>query len=125
MQASSDSLINNGVILQSYVDAMISNIVKYKACIILKNNIAMPHASFQDGVKQLGFSFNVFKEPLVFPNKSTNKIRIIIVLAPVDNVKHIKPMLELVECLNNQKNVDEILKAKTSKQIYEIISRVI
>lgn len=124
IQISAQPLIDNSIIFQSYVNAMIENIVKYKACIILRNDIAMPHASFQDGVQELGFSFNVLKKPVIFPGKNPYKIKIIIILAPVNNDKHIRPMLELVECLKNEKKINEILKAQTSKQIYEIISKV-
>lgn len=122
---SSKPLLKNKKINDTYVDAMIHNIIKYKSCILLKNDIAMPHASFKDGVNSLGFTLNVFKQPIIFPGKSSRKISLIIVLAPIDNEKHIKPMLELIDRLNDQKTLNKILIAEKTKNIYQIISKVI
>lgn len=121
IQLASKTLIDNKRIEQEYVNAIINNINKFNSIIRLSENIAMPHASFNDGVNKLSFSFNVFKKPVVFPDKLESKIKLIIILAPIDNEKHIKPMFDIVDILKDESNVNKILEMSDSKEIYNFL----
>ncbi|BAC44237.1 PRD domain-containing protein [Malacoplasma penetrans] len=116
-----DSLIKSKRINVNYIKAIINNINKYNSVITLSNKIAMPHASYLDGVNKLSFTFNIFKHPVVFPGKSKFNISLIIILAPEDNEKHIKPLFELVDILKQEENVNRLLKMKDTNEIYQFI----
>lgn len=122
IKLSAQPLLDNGYITLEYVNAMIDNISKYNTVITLSNHVVMPHASFRDGVKKLGFSLNIFKNKINFPGEP-NKISIVLILAPIDKDSHVKPMFQFLDFLEKKHNVKELLGSKDSKQIYELISK--
>lgn len=116
-------LIETNHINKFYVDAIINNISNFNAVIHLSDNIAMLHASFKDGVNKLGFSINFFKTNVNFPSKKKFNTTIIVVLAPIDNEKHIQPMLELISFLKDNKHIEKIKKLKDANSIYEYLMK--
>lgn len=118
---SSNILLKENKISQKYIDQMITNILENKAVVVLGDKIAMPHATSKDGVNEIAFSFNVFKNEIVFPNKNKSKINIIIILAPIDSEKHITPMLELINVLQEKSNIKKIMNSCSKKEIYNIL----
>lgn len=118
---SSQILLEENIITKKYIDAMINNIYKNSSVVTLLDEIVMPHATPQDGVNQMGFSFNVFKKPIIFPNEKKTKIKIIIILAPIDSQTHVTSMLELTEKLDNKEIINKIINSKSNKEIYKIL----
>ena len=120
IEISSQSLINNGNISEKYVKAMIKVIDKYGTVVTLSSNIAMPHASFKDGVNKIGFSLNIFKNEIEFPK--SEKINIILVLAPIDRESHIKPMFQFLDFIKNKNNIKQMLNKKVPQEIFDLIT---
>ena len=82
-------LLKNGNIEENYIDKMIESYEKNGAYIVIAPRIAMPHASYKDGVIKAGFSILTLKEPVVFGNKENDPVDVIIGLATGSNDEHI------------------------------------
>lgn len=71
-------LLENDSIEDRYIDSMIEMCKKYNAYIVLADRFAMPHASHECGVKKMGVSLLVVKEPVDFLGKP---VQVILTLA--------------------------------------------
>lgn len=121
---SSEPLLKENRINDQYVNSMIQVIEKNKKIVTLLDGIVIPHASPNDGVNNIGFTFNVFKQPFIFNGETQQKISIVIILAPFDSKSHIYPMTELIQQLNNKIVVENILNAKNKQEVYNYLLNI-
>ncbi|MET3696873.1 transcriptional antiterminator [Bacillus oleivorans] len=105
-----------------YVEAMIKNVMEMGAYIVLTPKVALPHARPEEGVKKLGMSLLKLNQPVSFSEGDPDKdVNIIIVLAATDNETHLKALSQLSELLEEDENINEILKASNADSIIPLI----
>lgn len=114
-------LVENEHIDQSYIDAMIKNVITNGPYIVIAPLIAMPHARPEEGVKKLGISMLKVDEPVHFSNESKHDAQLIIVLAAIDNETHLKALSQLSELLSEKRNIEKILASTTATEIKTIL----
>ncbi len=119
IQLAAAPLIENDSIEQTYVDKIISNTKELGPYYVLGPNIALPHARPEFGVKQMGLSFLVMKEPVWFSDKDHHKVQLIIVLAAVDNQSHLEALSELAAVLGEELNVNQLIHSKSKDDFLE------
>lgn len=117
------TLLAKGFIDEYYVDSMIQSINKYGAYIYMGSQVALPHASPEDGVYKTGFSMLVLDEPINILDDPSFSTRIIIVLASVDNKQHLKALNDLTTILSKDNCIQRILHTKNKKEILGIIRK--
>lgn len=123
IKVSSSSLIELGVIDESYVKAMIRNIESLGPYIIILENVALPHSKPENGVNRLGISLTTFKEEICFSDNERHKARVFIVLAPKDKESHLNALVSINKMLSNKSNLEKILNASCKSEILEIVKQ--
>lgn len=90
----------------------------------LGNGVFLAHATPNDGVKQLGISLLISKEPLRvdIENYEPTNINLIIGLAPIDQQSHLNALAELLQKLQNKNWLISLKQATTSSQILKLLS---
>ncbi|SJZ38196.1 PTS system IIA component, L-Asc family [Cetobacterium ceti] len=114
----SKPLLEKKLIEQTYVDKMIEKVKKFGFYVVLTENVAMPHSRPEDGVNETGMSLLKVDNPVKFGDSHIN---LIFVLAAKDNNSHIDALTNLVELLNDEKKVEEVIKAKSEEEILNLI----
>jgi mannitol operon transcriptional antiterminator len=118
-------LIDNDSIEQTYVDKIISNTKELGPYYVLGPNIALPHARPEFGVKQMGLSILVMKDPVWFSDKDHHKVQLIIVLAAVNDQSHLEALSELAAVLGDEMKVNQLIHSKSKdeflKQLFSFI----
>jgi len=113
-------LVKTGSVEPRYINEMIKFCEKHNAYIVIAPGIALPHARPGDGVKKICISIITLKEPVKFGHPQNDPVDIVIALAAVDDQSHIKVLKQLAEILMDQKNLNNIRKARTKKEILKI-----
>nr|WP_175476208.1 BglG family transcription antiterminator [Evansella caseinilytica] len=116
-------LIKNGSITHAYVQAMIANVEELGPYVVIAPGIALPHARPEQGVNKLGMSLLRLKESVYFSEQEKHRARLIIVLAAVDNEKHLRALSQLMTMLSDEAVLQQILTAESSGEIIGYIDQ--
>ncbi|WP_070120930.1 BglG family transcription antiterminator [Bacillus marinisedimentorum] len=123
IQIAAEPLVEQDYIQEEYIEAMIDNVKKMGAYIVIAPRIALPHARPEEGVKRLGMSLLLLKEPVHFSEKEKHRANLIIVLAAIDNQTHLKALAQLSEMLSDEENIDRLIAAASPKEVVGIIEQ--
>lgn len=123
--ASCEPLLEQKVIDERYVKAIIDCVEKYGPYIVLAPNIAMPHSTEgADGVNETAISFMKVEEPVVFEEGNKDKnARLFFVLAAENHEKHLENMVELATMLTNPSIVNDLLECKCDDDLLEVYNK--
>lgn len=123
IEKAAEPLLIEGLIDERYIEAMIQNIYQYGAYIHMGNQIALPHASPEDGVYRTSFSMLVLEDPIEILNNSKFKTKIIFVLAPADSKQHLTALNNLITIISADSNIKKLFQAVDKKQILSVIGK--
>lgn len=123
IRCSSVCLLNESKISDSYVNTMLENIKDNGPYIYFEPGLAIAHSRPEDGVYQLGLSMGIFKEGVAF---SDNLIaNIVLVLAPIDHVTHLRALNEMMDIFSTSKYFDMIIKSNNPQEVCSILIQAI
>ncbi|MCJ7989766.1 BglG family transcription antiterminator [Priestia sp. OVS21] len=111
-------LLHKGVITEAYIDKMQEQYPSMSPHIVLRLNVAIPHASPEDGVQAVGMSLLKLKEGLLCGEQ---KVHFIVVIAAIDKKKHLNAMLQLMKLAEMNGVINEMKQLNEKYKIYEII----
>jgi mannitol/fructose-specific phosphotransferase system IIA component (Ntr-type) len=119
LSIASEPLVKKGKITEAYVEAMQAQYPNISPYIVLRTNIAIPHASPDDGVNSIGMSLLKLKEGLKFDE--SNKVHLIVVIAAVDKNQHFTALRQLLKLSGANEEIDKIIHLDHEDDIYKII----
>jgi transcriptional antiterminator/mannitol/fructose-specific phosphotransferase system IIA component (Ntr-type) len=113
-------LLKQGYITEGYVEAMQNQYAEMTPNIVLRLNIAIPHARPDDGVHKVGMSLLRIKEGLTF--KDQNKVHFVVVIAAVDKNQHLNALLQLMKLAEMNEVLAGMLDAPSGNELYNLIA---
>ncbi|WDV46012.1 PTS sugar transporter subunit IIA [Clostridiaceae bacterium M8S5] len=122
IKLSAKPLLDNGLIEESYIKAMIDSVIEHGPYIVIAPNIALPHARPEAGAKKVGFSILKLKESVAFSSEEDHKAKLLITLSCSDSSTHIEMLQALVAVLSDQKKYDAIFNAQTAEEMLSIFA---
>lgn len=122
IRAAGRLLYQKKIIEESYIDAMIDVVRKMGPYIVLWDGVALPHASTEQGVHQVGISFVRLKNPVCFGHSHNDPVKLIFALAAVDNSTHVMALLELTRLLSDKEMVKVLSCLPDNRQVEEFIA---
>ena len=99
---------------------MIENIKKLGPYVVIGDNLAIPHSQKDDSVLKTGMGLLILKKPVLFPND--RKVQVILSFASWDNKEHLSSLADLVELVTNYNLIENLIKAKSVKQVLKCIN---
>jgi mannitol operon transcriptional antiterminator len=120
----SNPLLEQGYITEGYIKAMINNVKNLGPYIVIVPSIAIPHARPEEGVKKLGMSLLCLQNPVSFSSKEEHQVRLVIVLAAIDNEMHLKALSQLITLLSDNQKVAEIMSAGSAGEVLPILQAI-
>lgn len=115
-------LLDDDLIEDSYLDAMVNSYGKNGPYFVLAPNIAIPHARPEDGVKEASVSLIQLKEPVVFGHASNDPVLLVFGLGASSSEEHLTLLRKLTTLLNNSDNVKHLTEAVSYNDIKNIIN---
>lgn len=112
-------LLKKGSISECYVDTMLNQYPMMSPHILLRMNVAIPHAKPEDGVHSVGMSLLRIKNGLSF--NSDHKVHFVVVIAAIDKNQHLNALLQLTKLANRPDVINDMNHLDDPKVIYKII----
>jgi len=121
IKLSAQPLLENNIINESYINAMINNVIQNGNYIIIVPEIAIPHTKRELGALNTGISLLKLDNPVLFPKDVP--VKMFITLASKDDNGHLEMLSDLTDILSNQDYITELLNAKTKDEIVNTINK--
>ncbi|MGL5955577.1 MAG: PTS sugar transporter subunit IIA [Brevinema sp.] len=111
-------LIEKKIINPRYLDAIIENVHQNGTYMVLFDYFAIPHARPDQGSLEVGMSFLILEQPVIFLDKA---VKYFLLFSSGSNDQHIELIQSLGKILSNEELVLEQLEyAKTTEEILNI-----
>ena len=120
IKIASKSLLEKNIITENYIKAMIESIEKLGFYVILRDNLAMPHARPEDGTLGTGVSLLKLNNPVYYGD---SKVQLVFVLATKDANGHLETLMQLMELFQDDESIEKLIISKDYKEILEIIKK--
>lgn len=122
IRASYQPLLQDGIVEDIYVQAVIDCVKKYGPYIVIVPNIAMPHSTEgAKGCNGTAISFMKVEQEVDFdPEDPDKKARLFFSLAAVDHEQHMNNIQQLMDTLMNEEIVEALLSATSIEDLKKI-----
>ncbi|MFD2729403.1 BglG family transcription antiterminator [Enterococcus camelliae] len=123
IRAVSEPLLYDKCITKDYTEKIIHSYNEDYPYFVIAPGVAIPHASFNDGVKRIGLSMLMLEYPVPF--SSQLEVSCILMVAPIDNHSHRNAIQAFYNLVKNTKEREELLSLKNSKSIKKFLMKKI
>jgi mannitol operon transcriptional antiterminator len=117
-------LTRENIVTERYINEIINLTKNHGPYMVLGKGIMLAHAKPSDGVNSLGISISFLKHGVYIPNlkgKKSVKVNLIIGLAPVDSVSHLKALSQLMNKIQDDNWLNSIYKCTNKKELEELL----
>ena len=121
IKIASKSLLEKNIITENYIKAMIESIEKLGFYVILRDNLAMPHARPEDGTLGTGVSLLKLNNPVYYGD---SKVQLVFVLATKDANSHLETLMQLMELFQDDESIEKLINSKDYDEILRIIKNI-
>lgn len=111
-------LIDQGYCEPRYIDEIIKNTEKFGPYYVLCENLALIHASSEQGVIKKQLAVTVLKEPVKFSPDGYD-VRILVTLAAEDPESHMSAIQAISNIFSDSEKINTILDATSSDEIFD------
>ena len=122
-------LLEQGYIEETYIDAMIQNVIEIGPYIVLAPKVAVPHARPETGVNKLGISLLKLDQSVDFnvdgEEDEERYVQLVFVLAAIDNKAHLTALMQLSKILEDEDNIDSLIEKNSVEELYESINKLV
>ncbi|MEY8538247.1 PTS sugar transporter subunit IIA [Lactococcus muris] len=123
IQCAAQPLLENGLIEERYIDAMIQNVIEHGEYIILVPKVALPHARPESGAKGTAVSILRLEKAVAF--SETEDVSLIICLATRNNTEHLELLTQLSSLIDDEEKVELLLGIKEKQAFIEKANEII
>ena len=112
-------LVDNHTAKKTYIQSMIEAFRLYGSYMIIKENIAIPHAKNENNIFQTGMSLIILDQGVATPFNKT--IQIILAFSSYDETEHLDALYEFSNLIQNIDFIELALSAQTPAEIHTLI----
>lgn len=114
-------LLKNNKIEEQYIYAMIKTVEEMGPYIVMAPGIAMPHGRPEAGVKEVGISIILLKNPVKFGNEEFDPVKIVFAICAKEHDSHIELLKDLSLILDDSEIVEKASTCKSKKEFIKLI----
>lgn len=118
-----ENMLQEGNIERRYIDSIVSQLQYYGPYMFITPRVILAHAKPEDGVCRLDAAMMVSKKEIAFSD--FYKANIVIMLAAVDQEKHLRILKEIADVFSIQTRIDDILGMDSEEEILTYLENVI
>lgn len=119
IRLASQPLFESKKVAAEYIEKMISNHDYADPYTVLGDQVAIPHAMPEFGVKQLGISLLFVREGVPFSEDS--RIYFIFIFAPIDKEEHITALFEVMNIAEDQELLEQMRAVPNEMALYALL----
>lgn len=110
-------LIDGGYVEARYIDAIIENTEKFGPYYVLCKDLALLHASSEQGVLKKQLAITILRKPVRFKPDGFD-VRLLVTLAASDSESHMQAMQAVSNIFTDEKRIEQLATAKTADDAY-------
>ncbi|MDH6366227.1 MULTISPECIES: PTS sugar transporter subunit IIA [Breznakia] len=110
-------LIDGGYVEARYIDAIIENTEKFGPYYVLCKDLALLHASSEQGVLKKQLAITILRQPVRFKPDGFD-VRLLVTLAASDSESHMQAMQAVSNIFTDEKRIEQLATAKTADDAY-------
>ncbi len=114
-------LKKEGYFSDIYLEQMILNVKKNGPYIVLSPGFALPHEAPNWGTKKLGMYLIRLKKPVEYHSELNDPVDFVCCLSTIDKESHLKAMFNFMNLLTKESFLEDLRKARTSEEMYQMI----
>lgn len=114
-------LLNEGAILQEYIDTIIRQKEDIGPYFVIAPRIAMPHARPEQGAKALGLSIVKLGNAVKFDADENDPVDAIFMFSAPDSNSHIEMISQLAEVLSDENIMERFFNARSKEELNTIL----
>lgn len=103
------ALLKKGIIEPAYEAKVIENIKRYKAYVVVKKGVAMPHAKAENGANGLGISLITLKKGIEFGHPKNDPVSLVLIFANKDGVSHLRVVESFLNIIKKESQIQALL----------------
>ncbi|TFJ91256.1 BglG family transcription antiterminator [Lentibacillus salicampi] len=111
-------LLDQKYITSNYIEKMTQMVKDAGPYIVISDQIALPHANPNEGVNKTGMSLLLLDKGIDLLGKS---VRMIIVLASIDNEQHLKALSQLTQLFSDKSAKDKVMRSGSRAELIKLI----
>lgn len=116
-------LEEEGMIKDSYIDAIIQSVKEAGPYIVITPHIALPHARPESGAIRSAIGIATLKHPVEFGNAANDPVKYVFTLSAKDNDGHLSALADLAELLENTAFFKMLDGAKNPKEVIDFLNK--
>jgi ascorbate PTS system EIIA or EIIAB component len=121
IKAAGNLLLKQGLIEDTYVQAMVNSYQQNGPYFVLAPHVALPHARPEDGVNEASVSFVQLKSPIEFGSKTNDPVRLVFALGASSSDEHLQILQKLSKLLGDPAKLEKLETIKDYQELKEII----
>lgn len=124
IKASISPLIDKGIVLKEYGDAILDNVAENGPYIFLAPHICMPHSQATHLVKEAAVSFVKINKTVYYDEENDPDMgaELFFAIAVKELNAHLDVIAELAEVLDDEETVNALLNAKTKEDFDKLFN---
>jgi len=115
-------LVKAGLVDEQYIEALVEMVHQYSAYMLVAAGIAMPHSHSNKGVRKTGISYLKLNHPVIFPQKESNPVELLIAVAAENDNNHIDAISKVAAILSDEKSMEELKRCNDQETILSILN---
>ena len=112
-------LVDQGYCESRYIDEIIKNTRKFGPYYVLCENLALIHASSEQGVLKKQLAITVLKHPVRFKSDGYD-VRVLVALAAEDSESHMHAIQAISNIFSQEERMQQMIAATSEKDIYNM-----
>ncbi|GGE53315.1 PTS sugar transporter subunit IIA [Pullulanibacillus camelliae] len=124
IQTAGNLLVEEGLVEEQYVEAMVQSYHKNGPYFVLAPQIALPHARPEDGVKEASVSFLRLMHPVRFGSAVNDPVHLVFALGASSSDEHLEILQKLMALLNNPENVKKLMEMTAYSEMESLLGGI-
>ena len=123
IRAAGGLLLQDGIIEERFIEAMIKTCDTFGAYIVLTPGVAVPHAAPGDGARENGFSILQLKTPVKFGNQENDPVKLVVAVSARDADSHLEMLGWISRFILNRSAAKQLMEATEKKTVLDILEK--
>jgi len=119
-----EPLLSTGAMTEGYYLKMLENIERYRAYVVVKKFVAMPHARPEDGALDVQASLLVLKKGIMFGHPKNDPVRIVFILTAVDATQHLQALETFRKMIGSEESVNHLKRMQSREECHRWIKAI-
>lgn len=118
-----DLLVQEGMAEPRYVDKMVQNISRFGPYIVFVPGVAVAHAGWDDGSRNLAVSLIRLRRPIAFGHEKNDPVRWVFCVGTAEGNEHVAALFQLMKIITDNQIRQQMEEIKNPEELLELFRK--